>query len=55
MLEKWLKDRKGRVLDFDDVEHYRRIALALAATRRLMIEVDAPAAPLFAASLAETV
>ena len=34
--EKWLKDRKGRVLTQDDVSHYRRIILALAKTRAIM-------------------
>lgn len=39
--EKWLKDRKGRVLSFDDIEHYRLIAGILAQTRALMAEIDA--------------
>ena len=34
--EKWLKDRKGRVLTQDDLKHYQRIILALAKTRKLM-------------------
>ncbi len=34
--EKWLKDRKGRVLTPPDVSHYRRIILALAKTRAIM-------------------
>ncbi|MBQ6210486.1 MAG: DNA methyltransferase [Prevotella sp.] len=34
--QKWLKDRRGRTLDFDDVRHYERIIYALDATRRLM-------------------
>lgn len=46
VLEKWLKDRKGRTLDSDDVGHYRKIALALAATQRLMVEIDVAAKPL---------
>ncbi|MGH8121168.1 MAG: type ISP restriction/modification enzyme [Rudaea sp.] len=48
VLEKWLKDRKGRALGIDDITRYRRIAVALARTRELMREVDAAAAPLFA-------
>ncbi|MBS0432509.1 MAG: DNA methyltransferase, partial [Proteobacteria bacterium] len=48
VLEKWLKDRKGRTLTIDDIAHYRKIAVALARTRALMREVDAAAAPLFA-------
>ena len=34
--EKWLKDRKGRVLAQDDPKHYQRIILALAKTREIM-------------------
>lgn len=48
VLEKWLKDRKGRKLTRDEIEHYRKIAVALARTRTLMREVDAAAAALFA-------
>ena len=29
--QKWLKDRKGRTLSFDDIEHYRRIITAIMA------------------------
>ncbi len=39
--EKWLKDRKGRALSFDDQTHYRRVLTALAETARLMAEIDA--------------
>jgi predicted helicase len=39
-LEKWLKDRKGRTLEFDDVRHYLRVVVALRETRRLMGEID---------------
>ena len=39
-LDKWLKDRKGRTLSFDDLNHYRRISAALGETIRLMDEVD---------------
>ena len=38
--EKWLKDRKDRVLSFDDVAHYRRICAALAETPRIMARID---------------
>ena len=38
--EKWLKDRKGRTLSKDDIDHYRKIVAALAETRRLMAEID---------------
>jgi len=46
--EKWLKDRKGRVLAYDDLQHYRKVVLALRETVRLMEEVDAaiPAWPI---------
>ena len=39
-LDKWLKDRRGRTLLFDDLDHYKRIAAALSETMRLMAEVD---------------
>ena len=38
--EKWLRDRKGRTLSKDDVEHYHRIVVALSETMRLMGEID---------------
>lgn len=38
--QKWLKDRKDRTLDFDDILHYQRIIVALSETERLMGEVD---------------
>ena len=34
--EKWLKDRKGRILTQNDLKHYQRIILALAKTREIM-------------------
>lgn len=34
--QKWLKDRKGRALTFDDVKHYQRILKILAETDRIM-------------------
>jgi predicted helicase len=37
---KWLKDRKGRTLTFDEITHYQRIVAALAATVRLMADID---------------
>jgi len=39
--EKWLKDRKGRKLDGDDLTHYKKIVVALHETIRLMAEIDA--------------
>ena len=38
--EKWLKDRKGRKLSKDDIEHYQKIIVALSETIRLMSEID---------------
>jgi predicted helicase len=37
---KWLKDRKGRTLSFDDIKHYQRIVGALAETILLMEQID---------------
>ncbi len=37
---KWLKDRKGRTLSYDDIIHYQRIVLALRETITLMAEID---------------
>jgi len=34
--QKWLKDRKGRALTFDDVKHYQRILKILSETNRIM-------------------
>ena len=41
VLEKWLKDRKGRQLTYDDLTHYHHIVSALSETIRLMLEIDA--------------
>ena len=38
--QKWLKDRKGRTLTFDDITHYRKIIAVLLETDRLMKEID---------------
>lgn len=38
--QKWLKDRKGRTLDFQDILHYGRIIYALQETDRIMKEID---------------
>lgn len=38
--QKWLKDRKGRTLTFDDIAHYRKIITVLLETDRLMKEID---------------
>lgn len=39
--EKWLKDRRGRSLTFDDLRHYQQVVLALYRTVALMEEIDA--------------
>ncbi|MBN1180805.1 MAG: N-6 DNA methylase, partial [Bacteroidales bacterium] len=38
--QKWLKDRKGRVLSFEDILHYQKIIVALTETDRIMKEID---------------
>ena len=38
--EKWLKDRKGRILSAEDITHYQKIVVALNETMRLMKEID---------------
>ena len=38
--EKWLKDRKGSALTYDEVRQYRDILIAVAETLRLMAEID---------------
>ena len=38
--QKWLKDRKERTLEFDDILHYQKIIVALSETDRLMTEID---------------
>ena len=39
--QKWLKDRQGRALSFEDLLHYQKIIVALVETDRLMREIDA--------------
>lgn len=41
VLHKWLKDRRGRMLSFDDLRHYQQVVVALSETLRLMEEIDA--------------
>lgn len=40
VLDKWLKDRKGRTLTSDDITHYQRVVRSLHETQRLMREID---------------
>jgi predicted helicase len=39
--QKWLKDRKGRVLSFEDIEHYQKIITVLKSTIELQAWIDA--------------
>jgi predicted helicase len=39
--EKWLKDRKGRKLSLDDINHYQKVVAALSETMKIMAEIDA--------------
>jgi hypothetical protein len=38
--DKWLKDRKGRLLSYDDIQCYQKVLLAIAETVRLMRTID---------------
>jgi predicted helicase len=38
--EKWLKDRKGRMLSKADIDHYQKIVIAIHETIRTMSEID---------------
>ncbi|SFS59303.1 type ISP restriction/modification enzyme [Lutibacter maritimus] len=38
--QKWLKDRKDRILEMEDIFHYQKIIVALTETDRLMKEID---------------
>ncbi len=40
VLQKWLKDRKGRTLASDDLEHYAKVVSALSQTIELMQKID---------------
>jgi hypothetical protein len=37
--QKWLKDRKGRALSFEDIQHYQRILKILSETDRIMATI----------------
>lgn len=37
--QKWLKDRKGRTLSFDDIEHYRKIISVLKETKEIIDKI----------------
>jgi len=38
--QKWLKDRKGRNLSYEDILHYSKIILCLKETMRIMEEIE---------------
>ena len=38
--QKWLKDRKGKILSFEDVKHYGNIVYILQQTEYIMQEID---------------
>ena len=38
--QKWLKDRKGRTLTYDELTHYQKVIVALKETIHLMEEID---------------
>jgi hypothetical protein len=38
--QKWLKDRKGRILSGQDLDHYQKIIKVLLETNRIMQEID---------------
>lgn len=40
--QKWLKDRRGSVLTWDEVRHYQKIIKVLAETHRIMHEIELP-------------
>lgn len=38
--QKWLKDRRGRELNVEDLEHYQKMIVSLSETGRIMQEID---------------
>jgi hypothetical protein len=38
--QKWLKDRKGRSLNYDEIEHYQKILIALYLTIEIQVQID---------------
>jgi hypothetical protein len=38
--QKWLKDRHGRKLNYEDIQHYQKIIKSLSETHKLMQEID---------------
>ena len=40
VLDKWLKDRRGRALSYEELTHYQQTAVALQQTMSLMEQID---------------
>ena len=40
--QKWLKDRRGRALSFEDIGHYQKIVKILIETDRIMKDIELP-------------
>lgn len=40
VLDKWLKDRRGRMLSYEELTHYQQTAVALQQTMTLMEQID---------------
>jgi predicted helicase len=40
VLDKWLKDRRGRQLNYDDLAHYQQVVVALQRTIEIMDAID---------------
>ncbi len=40
VLDKWLKDRKGRLLSLEDIQHYCRIATVIQKTIEIQAKID---------------
>ena len=38
--QKWLKDRKGKTLTNEDIEHYQKMVVSLVETDRIMKKID---------------
>ncbi len=39
-MDKWLKDRKGRVLSLEDIKHYCRVVTAIRKTIEVQNAID---------------
>ena len=40
--QKWLKDRRGRSLSYEDIGHYQKIVKILTETDQIMREIELP-------------